>query len=135
VFVGVLKLSFHLPGARSLKDKRQVVRSFRDKVRARLDVSIAEVDHLDLHQRATFGVAVVSNDATICDELLASVGKMANNVRDAVLVDRATEIMTINNLESVLEPGPAKSMDWDDVASARRTPPQVRQHDDEDDDG
>src|SRR6185436_7856330 len=103
MFVGVLKLSFHLPGARSLKDKRQVVRSFRDKVRARLDVSIAEVEHLDLHQRATFGVAVVSNDATICDELLASVAKMANNVRDAVLVDRATEIMSMTNLASTLE--------------------------------
>ena len=116
MFVGVLKLSFHLPGARSLKDKRQVVRSFRDKVRARLDVSIAEVDHLDLHQRATFGVAVVSNDATICDELLASVGKMANNVRDAVLVDRATEIMSVTNLASSIESAetPAKSMDWDD---------------------
>src|SRR5439155_15492856 len=48
MFVGVMKLSFHLPGARSLKDKRQVVRSFRDRVRARLDVSIAEVEHMDL---------------------------------------------------------------------------------------
>ena len=95
MFVGVLRLSFHLPGARSLKDKRQVVRSFRDRVRARLDVSIAEVDHLELHQRATFGVAVVSNDATVCDELLASVASMAGNVRDAVLVDRATEILTV----------------------------------------
>jgi uncharacterized protein YlxP (DUF503 family) len=95
MFVGVLRLSFHLPGARSLKDKRQVVRSFRDRVRARLDVSIAEVEHMDLHQRATFGVAVVSNDASVCDELLASVASMAGNVRDAVLVDRATEILTV----------------------------------------
>jgi uncharacterized protein YlxP (DUF503 family) len=95
MFVGVLRLSFHLPGARSLKDKRQVVRSFRDRVRARLDVSIAEVEHVDLHQRATFGVAVVSNDATVCDELLASVASMAGNVRDAVLVDRSTEILTV----------------------------------------
>ena len=97
MFVGVLRLSFHLPGARSLKDKRQVVRSFRDRVRARLDVSIAEVEHMNLHQRATFGVAVVSNDATVCDELLASVASMAGNVRDAVLVDRATEILTVGD--------------------------------------
>lgn len=99
MFVGVLRLSFHLPGARSLKDKRQVVRSFRDRVRARLDVSIAEVEHMDLHQRATFGVAVVSNDAAVCDELLASVASMAGNVRDAVLVDRSTEILTVNELD------------------------------------
>lgn len=95
MFVGVLRLSFHVPGARSLKDKRQVVRSFRDKVRARLDVSIAEVADQDLHQRATFGVAVVSADSSMCDEILASVASMANNVRDAVLLDRQTEIIPL----------------------------------------
>jgi uncharacterized protein YlxP (DUF503 family) len=95
MFVGVLRLSFHVPGARSLKDKRQVVRSFRDKVRAKLDVSIAEVADQDLHQRATFGVAVISGDSVVCDEILASVASMANNVRDAVLIDRATEILTV----------------------------------------
>ena len=92
MFVGVLRLSFHIPAARSLKDKRQVVRSFRDRVRARLDVSIAEVADLDLHRRATFGVAVVSSDAKLCDELLASVASLAENVRDAILIDRATKI-------------------------------------------
>ncbi len=98
MFVGVLSLSFHIPGARSLKDKRQVVRSFRDRVRGRLDVSIAEVAHQDLHQRATFGVAVVSSDAGICDEVLAKVASMADTLRDAVLVDRATEILTVGSL-------------------------------------
>ncbi len=99
MFVGVLRLSFHVPGARSLKDKRQVVRSFRDKVRARLDVSIAEVADQDLHQRATFGVAVISSDARVCDEILASVASLASNVRDAVLVDRATEILNVTDLD------------------------------------
>ena len=98
MFVGVMKLSFHLPGARSLKDKRQVVRSFRDRVRARLDVSIAEVEHQDLHQRATFGVAVVSADAQLCDELLSSVAKLAGGLRDALLVERRTEIITVGEL-------------------------------------
>jgi uncharacterized protein YlxP (DUF503 family) len=98
MFVGVMKLGFHLPGARSLKDKRMVVRSFRDRVRARFDVSIAEIEHQDLHQRATFGVAVVSSDAGVCDEVLTSVASLANGVRDALLVDRKTEIMTIGEL-------------------------------------
>ncbi len=97
MFVGVSRLSFHIPGARSLKDKRQVVRSFRDRVRARLDVSIAEVAHQDLHQRATFGVAVVSGDSAVCDELLARVGSLATDVRDAVLLDRSTEILNVGD--------------------------------------
>src|SRR5439155_14083 len=43
MFVGVLRLTFHIPHARSLKEKRHVVRKFRDRVRARFDVSIAEM--------------------------------------------------------------------------------------------
>jgi uncharacterized protein len=98
MFVGLLRVSFHLPGARSLKDKRQIVRSFRDRVASRLSVSVAEVEHMDLHQRATFGVAVVSNDAAVCDEVLAAASSMADNVRDAVVLDRATEIMNVASI-------------------------------------
>src|SRR5258706_15360765 len=91
--VGVLKLTFHIPHARSLKDKRAVVRRFRDRVRARFDVSIAEVADQDLHQRAVFGVAVVSSDASVCDSLLEKVAHEASTQRDAVLTDRALELV------------------------------------------
>jgi uncharacterized protein YlxP (DUF503 family) len=91
--VGVLRLTFHIPHARSLKDKRAVVRRFRDRVRARFDVSIAEVGDQDLHQRAVFGVAVVSSDSTVCDALLEKVAHEAETQRDAVLTDRALELI------------------------------------------
>lgn len=93
MFVGVLRLTFHIPGARSLKERRKVVRSFRDRVQARTHASIAEVGGHEQYQRAVFGVAVVSNEAARCDELLSAVATMANNVRDAVLTDRSTEII------------------------------------------
>ena len=98
MFVGVMRLDFHVPGARSLKDKRMMVRSFGDRVRARFAVSIAEVEHQDLHQRATFGVAVVSNDARVCDEVLGAVASLAGSVRDALLVERRTEVMAVGEL-------------------------------------
>ena len=44
MIVGVLRLVFHIPHARSLKEKRSVARKFRDRIRARFDVSIAEVE-------------------------------------------------------------------------------------------
>jgi uncharacterized protein YlxP (DUF503 family) len=91
--VGVLKLVFHIPHARSLKEKRSVVRRFRDRVRARFDVSIAEVGAQDLLQRAVFGVSVVSGDAKICDSVLAQVARAAETQEDAVLTDRATELI------------------------------------------
>ncbi len=91
--VGVMRLSLEVVGARSLKDKRQVVRSFKERVKFRLGVSVAEVDHQDKLQRATFGVAVVSGDAAVCEEMLSKVVAMANTLADAALVDRASEII------------------------------------------
>lgn len=93
MFVGVLRVSLSIVGARSLKDKRSVVRSFKERVQARLKVSIAEVGGLDDPRRATLGVAVVSNDAAVCDHVLADVAAMANTLPDAILTDRATEIV------------------------------------------
>src|SRR5258708_23763638 len=97
MFVGVLRLTFHVPHARSLKEKRRVVRKFRDRVRARFDVSIAEVDAQDKLQRAVFGVSVVSSDASVCDSVLAHVAHVAETQEDAVLTDRATELLTIGD--------------------------------------
>lgn len=93
MFVGVLKLTFQIPGARSLKERRRVVRSFKDRVVSRLRASVAEVGGLDQHQRAVVAVAVVSGDAARVDELLSAAANMAGNLRDAVLVDRSTEII------------------------------------------
>ncbi len=95
MIVGVLRLTFHIPHARSLKEKRSVVRRFRDRVRARYDVSIAEVGAMDLHQRAVFGVAVVSSDAAVCDSVLEKVAHEASVQPDAVLTDRSTELVTM----------------------------------------
>jgi uncharacterized protein YlxP (DUF503 family) len=97
MFVGVLKLTFHIPHARSLKDKRSVVRRFRDRVRARFDVSIAEVDAQDLLQRAVFGVSVVSSDAAVCDSVMAQVARAAETDENAVLTDQATEVIAIGD--------------------------------------
>jgi uncharacterized protein YlxP (DUF503 family) len=95
MFVGVLRLTFHIPHARSLKDKRRVVQKFRDRVRSRFDVSIAEVAHQDAHQRAVFGVTVVSGEAAICDSVLEQIARSAELAEDAVLTDRATETISI----------------------------------------
>jgi uncharacterized protein YlxP (DUF503 family) len=95
MFIGVLRLTFHIPAARSLKEKRSVVRKFRDKVRARFDVSVSEVDEKDVHQRAVFGVAVVSGDASVCDAVLEQVARVAETQQDAVLTQRETEVITV----------------------------------------
>lgn len=84
---------FQIPGAASLKDRRRVVKSFKDRVKARFPVSIAEVGDLERYQVATLGVAVVSGEAARCDEVLAAVTRAARQANDAVLADVATEIV------------------------------------------
>ena len=84
---------FQIPGAASLKDRRRVVKSFKDRVRARFPVSIAEVGDLERWQVATLGIAVVSGEAARCQEVLSAVSRAAEQANDAVLSDVATEIV------------------------------------------
>ncbi|MBN1807939.1 MAG: DUF503 domain-containing protein [Planctomycetes bacterium] len=74
MLVGILKLSLFAGEARSLKDKRRIVAALKDRVRNRFNVSVAEVDFQDLHQRCMLAVAAVSND-----------GRYLNGQLDAVL--------------------------------------------------
>lgn len=61
MFVGLGRFDLRLPDARSLKDKRAVVRSLVALLRAKFNCSVAEVDHQDLWQRATLGVSVIAD--------------------------------------------------------------------------
>jgi uncharacterized protein len=59
--IASLTLEIRIEGAHSLKDKRQVVRSLKDKLRAHFNVSVAELEETDLWQRATIGVVAISS--------------------------------------------------------------------------
>ncbi len=95
--VGVLRLTFHVPHARSLKDKRSVVRRIRDRLRARFEISIAEVDAQDLLQKIVLGACVVSADAAVCDRVLAEVARAAELAEDAQLTARETELVAFGD--------------------------------------
>ena len=56
------KLTFHIPYADSLKEKRKVCRSIIDKTKHRFNVSVAEVDTQDVHRTLTLGIAIVSGN-------------------------------------------------------------------------
>jgi uncharacterized protein YlxP (DUF503 family) len=114
--VGVMRLILEIPGARSLKDKRQVVRSFKERVKSRVAVSIAEVGHLDKLQLATFGVAVVSGDAAVCEEILGRVTALASALPNALLTDRAVEIIPFGDEGSGVVGGIEQAAGkWDEV--------------------
>jgi uncharacterized protein YlxP (DUF503 family) len=71
--VAVAIFELHIPFAQSLKEKRMVVKSLRDKLRNRFEISASEVAFHDLHQRARVGVAFVAADHRVADALLEKV--------------------------------------------------------------
>jgi uncharacterized protein YlxP (DUF503 family) len=73
MFVGILRLTLYLPDPGSLKSKRHLLRSAIDRVKARFNVSIAEVGANDLWQRSVLGVAAVGNDRAFVNETLDKV--------------------------------------------------------------
>ena len=80
------KLTFHIPHAASLKDKRQVRRSLIDRTRQRFNVSVAEVDTQDVHQTLTIGVAVVSGEAAHARRSLDEIVRFMEEHADAELI-------------------------------------------------
>ncbi|MFZ5889697.1 MAG: DUF503 domain-containing protein [Myxococcota bacterium] len=136
MFIGVSRIVLTIPGARSLKDKRRVVHAFRDRVRARLSVSIAEVGELELYQRATLGAAVVARDSAHCSSLLSDVERAARGLREAWVSDVATEVIPMGPGGASLGPGiehalDSASLDIDSAEGDSDEPPDDDHDDDE----
>jgi hypothetical protein len=87
VIVGIVRIELHIPGASSLKAKRSVVRSLKERIRARVRAAVAEVDHQDLWQRAALGVAVVSGERAQVDQMLQAVRALVDAAYEAQLID------------------------------------------------
>ncbi len=92
MFVGVCTIELHLPDSGSLKTKRQSLRSLKDRIRNKFNVSIAEVDDNDLWQKARLAVAAVSNDKTHLNQTMDHVLNMVQAVPEVDLLDYHIEI-------------------------------------------
>lgn len=71
MIVGLLVIDLHLPGCQSLKEKRRVMKSVIDRLRHRLNVSVAEIDQQDVWQQASLGICTISNSGAHVDRILA----------------------------------------------------------------
>ncbi len=92
--VGTCLVELHISGNSSLKGKRRVVKSIKDRVQGRFNVSIAEVDRLDDWQRATLGIACVSNNPRLVDEILNKVVNLIEGDADARILDYEIDLVT-----------------------------------------
>jgi hypothetical protein len=93
MFVGVLTLTLAIPEAMSLKDKRRAIRSLKDRLAGKHNVSVAEVDDLDEHRSAVIGVAMVANDRRFVDGCLSKIVDEVRVSRWVNLVDYEIEFV------------------------------------------
>lgn len=90
--LGLLTLELRLEGSHSLKQKRQVVRALKARLRQRFNVSVAETDHQDSWQRARVDVAALSADRTALETLLRNVEIEAEEFLGGDLADSRLEL-------------------------------------------
>jgi uncharacterized protein YlxP (DUF503 family) len=93
MIVGVLQIELGVGDAMSLKDKRRVVKSLKDRIAHAHNVSIAEVGALDEHRRAILGVAMVANDRSYVEGALSKLVDFVRSVPSVNLIDYQMDLL------------------------------------------
>ncbi len=91
--IGLVQARFSLPEARSLKDKRSVIRSLKDRVLGRMNVSVAEVDDQDFWQSATLAFVTVAATKDIVEQRIADLSGFLRSNPRYVLLDLETSYL------------------------------------------
>ena len=84
--VGILTLEVFFPYSHSLKDKRRILHGFKDRIRNRYNVALAEIGYQDKWQRALIGIATLNSQAGIVEGLLNKILADAGNLEEAEIV-------------------------------------------------
>ena len=91
--VGVLTMELRIEHAHSLKEKRHVVKSLKDRLRHKFNVSVAEIDDQDLHNSAVIAVAIVSASRDFASQVLRAVEDEAESQLGPMLIRANVEWM------------------------------------------
>lgn len=89
--IGVCKIKLYLPESRSLKEKRRVLKSLIARLKNKFNISVAEVDALDIHQSAVIGAVSVANEAKFVNQILSQCVKFIESNSSVVLIDYETD--------------------------------------------
>jgi hypothetical protein len=93
MIIGILKLELYIPGTTSLKGKRMVLRSLKDKIRRNFNVSISELDDHDKWQKTTIGIAVIGPNKGVVNSLLDKLLNFIESFGDIELSNYDMEII------------------------------------------
>jgi uncharacterized protein len=91
--IGLLTLEIYIPEAHSLKDKRQVLRSLKDRLRGKFNVAVAELEGQDSWQRSVVGVVSLSNNNTHLEQSLRNVLEDSERLLGRDLIGHDLEVL------------------------------------------
>lgn len=95
----LVQIDLHIPAARSLKDKRGVIRRLQSALRKDLGVSVAEVDHQDTWQRCLLGVAIATNSETVGRKVVQDLERIVVRNPDVDLLDLHIDVVAATDRE------------------------------------
>jgi len=95
MFVGTLKFEVIIPGSKSLKDKRRVIQSLQNKIKAKFNVSIAEIDHQDKWQRSIIGLCFVNSGQKEIENISQKIREIFIENGDILILNELSEIFYI----------------------------------------
>lgn len=93
LIVGLLTVDIYIPAAGSLKEKRAVIKSVKDKIGNKFNISIAEIDFQDKWQRARFGIAQVGNNYQFVENSLMTIFNIIDSYGTFQIIDHHFEFI------------------------------------------
>lgn len=94
MIVGICKLDIHILSAPcNLKEKRRIVKKIKDKIKSLFEVSIAEIGNHELWHRTTLGIACVSNEKKIDEEIIYKIKHYIEKQAEVEIIESFTEFI------------------------------------------
>lgn len=91
--IGLLHIHLHIHDSHSLKEKRMVIKSLKDKLRRQFNISVTETDNHDKWQLANIGVATISTDTKHANQILSGVVKFIEDLKEAEMLKYEMEML------------------------------------------
>jgi uncharacterized protein len=93
MLVGLYQIELFIPESGSLKSKRFVLKSLKDKIRSKFNVSVAEVDENERWQRAVLGIAMVCNERKFIDQVMNQIFNLVSEETEVEITNQQLEIL------------------------------------------
>ena len=91
--LGILTVDLYLNQAGTLKEKRMILKSLKDKLRGKFNISITELDHHNKWQRTVLGIAAICNEHAFLNRQLSLILEYINKVRSLEVLDHQIELL------------------------------------------